>query len=106
MQPWPRRCCDACVGSRAFVHPSSNSNPAGNGTRIENFAQMMQRPDHFAQRLAAKPPGKQDGPHEGGDSSAVGHHGQQHPDHEEADDGAGDHPRDQGAHFKHSREVP
>ena len=60
---------------------------------------MMQRPGHTAQRLAAKPPGKQDGPDERGDSSAVGHHGQQHPDHEEADDGAGDHPRDQGAHL-------
>ena len=67
---------------------------------------MMQRLEHFAQKQAASPPGEQDGPHEGGDSSTVGHHGQQHPDHEEADDGAGDHPRDQGANFKHSREVP
>ena len=60
----------------------------------------------FHKDKAAKPPGKQDGPDERGDSSAVGHHGQQHPDHEEADDGAGDHPRDQGAHLQHSREVP
>ena len=66
----------------------------------------MQRPEHIAQGQSCKPPGEQDGPNERGDSSAVGHHGQQHPDHEEADDGAGDHPRDQGAHLKHSGEVP
>ena len=60
---------------------------------------MMQRPEHIAQKQAASPPGKQDGSDERGDSSTVGHHGQQHPDHEEADDGAGDHSCDQGAHL-------
>ena len=36
---------------------------------------------------------------ERGESSSVVDGGEEHADHEQADDGAGDHPCDQGAHF-------